>query len=67
MAAPEASVWRKASRSNNSGDNCVELASMPAAVAVRDSKNPDGPRVLLRRDGFGRLVRVIKDARVGGA
>jgi hypothetical protein len=33
-------VWRKSS-SSLSGD-CVEVASLPDGVAVRDSKNPDG-------------------------
>lgn len=37
-------VWRKASRSGSSGDNCVEVATnVTGVVAVRDSKNPDGP------------------------
>jgi hypothetical protein len=36
--------WLKSSRSNgNGGNNCVEVAIAGAAVAVRDSKNPDGP------------------------
>jgi hypothetical protein len=35
-------VWRKSSRSN-SGGNCVEVAVLSAAVAVRDSKDPHGP------------------------
>ncbi|MCM4078289.1 DUF397 domain-containing protein [Paractinoplanes hotanensis] len=34
-------VWRKSSGSLN-GD-CVEVAPLPDGVAVRDSKNPDGP------------------------
>ncbi|MGI5151440.1 DUF397 domain-containing protein [Plantactinospora sp. CA-294935] len=33
-------VWRKSSASLN-GD-CVEVASLPDGVGVRDSKNPDG-------------------------
>jgi hypothetical protein len=37
-------TWRKASYSTSNGGNCVEVARPPApAVAVRDSKNPDGP------------------------
>ena len=35
--------WRKSSRSGNGGGNCVEVAFVPTAVAVRDSKNPTGP------------------------
>lgn len=44
MIDPQSSMssaaWRKSSRSNSSGDACVELAGLPSAVAVRDSKHP---------------------------
>jgi hypothetical protein len=40
--------WRKASYSTNNGGNCVEVArNLPGAVAVRDSKDPDGPKLLV--------------------
>ncbi|NUK86721.1 DUF397 domain-containing protein [Streptomyces lunaelactis] len=46
--APELQ-WRKSSYSGDNGA-CVEIADLPnAAVAVRDSKDLDGPR--LRFDG----------------
>ncbi|MET8159408.1 DUF397 domain-containing protein [Sphaerisporangium sp. NPDC005289] len=36
--------WRKSSRSSGDGGQCVEVASnLPGVIAVRDSKNPDGP------------------------
>jgi hypothetical protein len=36
--------WRKASYSSNGGGNCVEVGTgLPGSIAVRDSKNPDGP------------------------
>jgi Domain of unknown function (DUF397) len=39
--------WRKSSYSSQSG-NCVEVATnMPGRVAVRDSKHPEGPRLLI--------------------
>jgi hypothetical protein len=42
MAQPPL-VWRKASASKADG-NCVELAPLPdGGVAVRDSKDPNGP------------------------
>jgi hypothetical protein len=36
--------WRKGSRSNTEGA-CVEIAFVPEAVAVRDSKNTSGPNL----------------------
>lgn len=38
-----AARWRKASRSNGTGGDCVEVAHLTSAVGVRDSKNPTGP------------------------
>ncbi|MFI0447379.1 DUF397 domain-containing protein [Actinomadura sp. 6N118] len=39
--------WRKASRSLSNGGECVEVAGARGLVAVRDSKNPDGPVLLM--------------------
>ena len=37
-------TWRKASKSNASTGNCVEIAFLDNGdVAIRDSKHPDGP------------------------
>jgi hypothetical protein len=35
-------AWRKSSRSGPYSDNCVEVAMVERAVAVRDSKDPAG-------------------------
>lgn len=43
-------MWRKSSYTGSNGGNCVELAGVAGAVvAVRDSKDPDGPVLLLTR------------------
>jgi hypothetical protein len=34
--------WRKSSRSNDSGGNCVEVATLSDHVLIRDSKAPKG-------------------------
>ena len=42
----EVGVWRKASYSGGNGGGCVEVASTGKAfVAVRDSKDPNGPKL----------------------
>jgi hypothetical protein len=53
-------VWRKASRSNTSGGDCVEIAQHPGNIGVRDSKDPDGPAFALSPATFRALVRRVK-------
>ena len=36
-------AWRKSSHSSGQGGQCVEVAGVAGVIAVRDSKNPDGP------------------------
>jgi hypothetical protein len=55
-------TWRKSTYSNDLGE-CVEVAAFPAGtVGVRDSKNPDGPRLTLTRRAFRTLLDRAKDA-----
>ncbi|MER6978498.1 DUF397 domain-containing protein [Streptomyces carpinensis] len=37
--------WFKSSHSSDEGGNCLEVAVHPAAVHLRDSKNPAGPHL----------------------
>lgn len=53
------SIWRKSTRSDAEGENCVELTSLPAAVAVRDSKHPDGPKLAFSRAAFRTFAREL--------
>ncbi|QKW32864.1 DUF397 domain-containing protein [Actinomadura sp. NAK00032] len=56
-------TWRKASRSGENGGDCVELADVAgaSAVAVRDSKDPDGPVLLLTRTALRTAVQSAAD------
>lgn len=38
------SHWRKSSYSGD-GSNCVEIATAPTTIHIRDSKNTDGPHL----------------------
>jgi hypothetical protein len=53
-------VWRKATRSSESGDNCVEVAGAPGRVALRDSKNPDDGALTLGLANFRELLVSLK-------
>ena len=50
-------TWHKSSRSGSSGGNCVELASLEDKVAVRDSKDPEGPVLVVSRAALREAVR----------
>jgi hypothetical protein len=56
--------WRKASKSNSNGGDCVEVACcLPSAVAVRDSKSPDGPKLIVPVADWQRFTASIKAGR----
>jgi hypothetical protein len=41
-------TWRKSSRSNDGAEgDCVEVASLPGQIAMRDSKAPAGTILVL--------------------
>ncbi|CAL9480152.1 DUF397 domain-containing protein [Streptomyces albus] len=56
--------WVKSTYSNGQGGECIEWAPEHAAATgeflVRDSKNPNGPRLTLNREGFAGLVEFAK-------
>ncbi|MDX3537854.1 DUF397 domain-containing protein [Streptomyces sp. MB09-01] len=52
-------AWRKASYSGGTAGDCVEVAAQPCLVAVRDSKNPDGPAFTVAPEAFSAFVRSL--------
>ena len=52
--------WRKSSRSGHEGGECVEVAELAAGVAVRDSKDPDGPMLVFGVDEWRAFTQAVK-------
>ncbi len=54
--------WQKSGRSNPSG-NCVEMAELPggAEIAVRNSRDPEGPALIYTRDEIVAFINGAKD------
>lgn len=53
--------WRKSSRSASSGQaDCVELARLPRAIALRDSKAPEAGHLTLPTTAFAELITHLK-------
>ena len=53
--------WRKSSYSGNGGGDCVEVApGLPGVIAVRDSKDPDGPVLVVSRDEWARFTARLR-------
>ncbi|MFF5230703.1 DUF397 domain-containing protein [Dactylosporangium sp. NPDC000521] len=57
--------WRKSTRSGGNGGNCVEVAdNLPGIVAVRDSKDPNGPALIFETAAFVAFVDGLKGDRI---
>ena len=56
-----AQQWRKSSRSTQQGQ-CVEVADVTGAIAVRDSKNADGPMLVVSRRALVRDRLLIRES-----
>ncbi|MCW2877622.1 MAG: hypothetical protein JWQ95_1722 [Sphaerisporangium sp.] len=56
-----AAVWQKSSFSGGNGGQCVEVAAnLPGVVAVRDSKNPGGPKLIFTPTEWRSFVGGLK-------
>lgn len=53
--------WCKSSYSNANGGQCVEVArNLSGAVAVRDSKDPDGPKLIFESAHWAAFTGSLK-------
>jgi hypothetical protein len=58
--------WRKSTLSQGGGNNCVEVASnLPGIIAVRDSKDPEGPKLVFTPGEWSAFVGGVKGGEFG--
>jgi len=53
-------AWRKSSHSGSNGGTCVEVGTVGPAVAVRDSKHPDGTLLAFATDTWKAFTDQMK-------
>jgi hypothetical protein len=54
-------AWHKSTHSGDNGGGCVEVArNLPGVVAVRDSKDPGGPKLAFAPDEWRAFTAGIK-------
>lgn len=54
--------WRKSSYSGTNGGNCVGVSSnLPGIVAVRDTKDREGPALGFTADAWSAFVQGVKN------
>jgi len=57
----DGAVWRKSTRSGPWTDNCVEVAFVGGAIAVRDSKDTGGAALIFTQAEWDAFVLGAKD------
>ncbi|WP_055522793.1 DUF397 domain-containing protein [Streptomyces graminilatus] len=58
----EGAAWKKSSYSGGSEGQCFECADVMqthSGIAVRDSKNPEGPALLLGPEAFTGFIAAV--------
>ncbi|HUZ23521.1 MAG TPA: DUF397 domain-containing protein [Streptosporangiaceae bacterium] len=55
--------WKKSSYSTAQG-NCVEVAPVRGGIALRDSKDPDGPMLTFPEDTWRAFIGAVKDGQL---
>ena len=53
--------WFTSTRRGSQCDNCVEVAFVDGAIAVRDSRHPDGPALIFTAAEWDAFVAGAKD------
>ena len=53
-------AWRTSSYSGDNGGTCVEVGTPGPAVAIRDSKHPDGAQLAFNADTWTTFTEQLK-------
>jgi hypothetical protein len=56
-------AWFKSSYSTQDNGNCIEVADARAhgGIAIRDSKNPSGPVLMVSPDAFAHFIEARRE------
>jgi hypothetical protein len=61
MDTIDPALWRKSSYSGSNGGACVEVAVvLDGTMAVRDSKDPGGPKLAIASDEWAAFTAGVK-------
>jgi hypothetical protein len=65
MTDLSSAVWRKSTYSGSNGGQCVEVATnLPGVIAVRDSKNPGGPALVIDPAAWQSLLDTVRAGQI---
>jgi hypothetical protein len=58
-------TWRKSSYSGGNGGNCVEVAVLSDnSLAVRDSKDPGGPKLMFTHAQWQAFITAVRESQL---
>ena len=61
----EVGIWRKSGYSGGNGGDCVEVISTAGVlIAVRDSKNPNGPKLAFTPSGWQQFIQQVRNTAI---
>ena len=55
----EVIVWKRSSRSDSAGGNCVEVGMLGRQIAIRDSKQTDAGGLVAEPDDWKALLTAL--------
>ncbi|MFF2199805.1 DUF397 domain-containing protein [Streptomyces sp. NPDC058145] len=53
--------WFKSSHSGDEGGACLEVATAPTAIHIRDSKTPSAPHVMVAPASWAAFLKLTRD------